>query len=139
MTTTHDPSTPHHMQVRVYYEDTDAGGIVYYANYLRFAERARMEFLRRFGYSHEQTRIDHNLFLAVRHVDIDYLAPARLDELLDIETEVVECKNSSITMQQVIRRDDTVLIEMKVVIVAVGASSGKAVRIPPQLRQIFSR
>jgi acyl-CoA thioester hydrolase len=134
--TTPDPSVPHHIQVRVYYEDTDAGSVVYYASYLKFAERGRMEFLRRFGYSHQKTREEHNLVLAVRHVDVDYLAPARLDDLVDIETEVVECKNSSIAMRQVMRRDDTVLIEMTVVIVAVGAS-GRAVRIPPQLRQIF--
>ncbi|MFA4994560.1 MAG: tol-pal system-associated acyl-CoA thioesterase [Bdellovibrionales bacterium] len=139
MTTTHDSKKPHHIQVRVYYEDTDAAGIVYYANYLKFAERGRMEFLRRFGYDHQQTRTDHNLFLAVRHVDIDYLSPAKLDELLDIETEISECKNSSLTMRQVVRRGETVLVEASVVIVAVGATSGRAVRIPPQLRQIFGQ
>ena len=139
MTTKHDPSKSQHIQIRVYYEDTDAAGVVYYANYLKFAERGRMEFLRPFGYSHHQTRVDHNLFLAVRHVDIDYLSPAKLDDLLDIDTSVSECKNSSLTMRQVIRRGDTVLVEASVVIVAVGANSGRAVRIPPQLRQIFKQ
>ncbi len=98
-----------------------------------------MEFLRPFGYSHHQTRVDHNLFLAVRHVDIDYLASAKLDDLLDIETWVSECKNSSLTMRQVIRRGDTILVEASIVIVAVSATSGRAVRIPPQLRQIFKQ
>jgi acyl-CoA thioester hydrolase len=138
MTTKPDPLEPHHIQIRIYYEDTDAGGVVYYANYLKFAERGRMEFLRRFGYSHQQTRDEYNAVLVVRHVEIDYLAPARLDDLLDIATETVECKNSSLTMRQTIRRGDAVLAEISIVIVAVGAS-GKAVRIPPQLRQIFTR
>jgi acyl-CoA thioester hydrolase len=136
--TTHDPFAPHHLPVRVYYEDTDAGGVVYYANYLKFAERGRMEHLRRFGYTHEGTKKEQGVVLAVRHVDIDYLASARLDDLLDVSTEVVECKNSSFTMRQVISREKTVLAEMKVVIVAIGAS-WRAVRIPPQLRQIFGR
>ena len=136
--TTPDPTKPHHLQIRVYYEDTDAGGVVYYANYLKFAERGRMEFLRRFGYSHQQTLEQHHAVLVVRHVEVDYLAPARLDDLLDISTETVECKNSSLTMKQILCRGDTTLAVISVVIVAVGAS-GKAIRIPPQLRQIFSR
>ncbi|MFA5040585.1 MAG: tol-pal system-associated acyl-CoA thioesterase [Bdellovibrionales bacterium] len=136
MTTKPDPKAPHHLPVRIYYEDTDAGGVVYYANYLKFAERGRMEFLRRFGYSHEQVREEHDSILVVRHVEVDYLASARLDELLDVVTEATECKNSSMTMKQTVCRGDTVLAEITVVIVAVG-KSGRAVRIPPQLRQIF--
>lgn len=132
-----NPENPHHYPVRVYYEDTDAAGVVYYANYLRFAERARMEFLRQYGYNHQQVRDEHNLVLVVRRVEVDYRAPARLDDLLDVSTEVIECKNSSLTMKQVVSCKDEVLTEMIVVIVAVGLASGKAVRIPPQLRQIF--
>lgn len=130
----------HHLQVRVYYEDTDAAGVVYYANYLRFAERGRMEFLRPFGYSHQTVREENNLFLAIRHVDIDYLSPARLDDLVDLATEVTDCTNSTLTMRQVFSRNEPegqkILVEMKVVVVAVGAN-GRAVRLPPQLRQIF--
>jgi len=135
--TTHDPTSPHRFQARVYYEDTDAGGVVYYANYLRFAERGRTEFLRAGGYDHKQVREEHGAVLVVRHLEVDYRAPARLDDLLDIETQVVDCKNSSLTMRQVISRAAAVLVEMKVVIVAVGIDSGRAVRLPPQLRQIF--
>jgi acyl-CoA thioester hydrolase len=134
---TNDLKGAHRIQVRVYYEDTDAGGVVYYANYLRFAERGRMEFLRRFGYSHQQVADENRSVLVVRHVDVDYRAPARLDDLLDIDSEVVECKNSSMTMRQIVSREGMVLVEMAVLIVAVGLDSGRAVRLPPQLRQIL--
>lgn len=137
--TMNENGAPQRIQVRIYYEDTDAGGVVYYANYLRYAERARMEFLRKFGYSHQKTLDETRSVLVVRHVDVDYKAPARLDELLDIETEVVECKNASLTMRQIVSRAGEVLVEMTVLIVAVGVPSGKAVRLPPQLRQIFGR
>ncbi|MDD3028795.1 MAG: tol-pal system-associated acyl-CoA thioesterase [Alphaproteobacteria bacterium] len=134
---TESPLLPHRFQVRVYYEDTDAAGIVYYANYLRFTERARSEFLRAAGFDHQLLREKDNLFLAVRRVSVDYKAPARLDDLLVIETTVVEDKNSSFTMRQIVRRGDDVLVEANVQIVAVNALSSRAVRIPPSLRQIF--
>ncbi len=136
MTTKLDPTEPHHMQIRVYYEDTDAAGVVYYANYLRFAERARMEFLRRFGYSPQKVKAEQHVVLVVRRVEADYRASAKLDDLLDVVTEVVECKNSSFRMKQTVCRGDLVLTEISVLIVAVG-ESGRAVRIPPQLRQIL--
>ncbi len=128
---------PQKIQARVYYEDTDSGGVVYYANYLRFAERGRTEFLRKIGFNHHEVREEHGAVLVVRRVEADYCAPARLDDLLDISTEVVECKNSSLMMKQTISREGAVLVEMKVQIVAVGTASGRAVRLPPQLRQIF--
>lgn len=138
MTPETDPSQPHHFQIRVYYEDTDAEAIVYYANYLKFAERARTEFLRTLGYSHHQIRSEYNLGFVARHVEADYLASARLDDLLDIQTEVVDMRTASMTMKQVIRCQDKVLSDVTIVLVAVNPS-GKAVRIPPQLRQIFGR
>jgi acyl-CoA thioester hydrolase len=138
MTTTHNPHHLHHIQARVYYEDTDAGGIIYHANYFKFAERGRTEFLRALGYDHHQVRIDHNLMLVVRHAEIDYRASGKLDDLLDIATEVSDLGNTSMTMKQTVRCGDRILAEMKIVIVAVSAI-GKAVRIPPQLRQIFGK
>ncbi|MDE1900541.1 MAG: tol-pal system-associated acyl-CoA thioesterase [Alphaproteobacteria bacterium] len=134
------PATPspfvHRIQARVYYEDTDAGGIVYHANFLRFAERGRTEYLRALGFDHHQVRADHNLMLVVRHIEIDYRASGLLDDRLDIATEVVEYGNTSLTMKQVVSRGDTILAAMKVIVVAV-SGIGKPVRIPPQLRQIF--
>lgn len=126
----------HTLPIRVYYEDTDAGGIVYHANYLRFAERARTEFLRQSGLDHGRVRIEHNIFFIVRHAEIDYKAPARLDDLLEIRTEVTELGNTSLTMKQSVWCADKLLNEMKIVVVAVNMA-GRAVRIPPQLRQIL--
>ena len=74
---------PHTASFRVYYEDTDAGGIVYYANYLRFAERARTEVLRSMGFEQSRLREEHNLLFAVRHVTVDYRSPARLDDVVE--------------------------------------------------------
>ena len=138
MTMLSDPPKPlaHTIQARVYYEDTDAGGIVYHANFLRFAERGRTEFLRALGYDHHQVRADHNLMLVVRHAEIDYRASGKLDDILDITTDVLACGNTSLTMRQIVSRDGTILAAMKVVVVAV-SGIGRAVRIPTQLRKLF--
>jgi acyl-CoA thioester hydrolase len=122
---------------RVYYEDTDAGGIVYHANYLKFAERGRTEALRSTGLDHQSILRDFNIILIVRHLEIDYRAPAKLDDLISVTTRVTEMGNSSFTMTQSIGRDDKELALLKVVIVAINPT-GTPVRIPPQLRQIFS-
>ena len=129
-------SKDHHLECRVYYEDTDAGGIVYHANYLRFAERGRTEFLRTTGYDHRKLKAEFELFLVVKHLEIDYSAPAYLDDLLQIKTKILELGNTSLTMQQSICRENRVLAVIKVVIVAVSLE-GKALRWSPQLRQIF--
>jgi acyl-CoA thioester hydrolase len=127
----------HRFPIRIYYEDTDAGGIVYHANYLKFAERARTEYLRSKGYDHRRILAEDKFILVVRHEEIDYQAPAKLDDLLEVRTETLEWGNTSITLKQSVYRNDKLLAELKVTIVAV-SPEGKAVRIPPHLRQIFS-
>jgi acyl-CoA thioester hydrolase len=122
--------------IRVYYEDTDAGGIVYHANYLKFAERGRTEWLRATGHDHQKVLADHKLILVVRHAEIDYRAPARLDDLLDVRTEILAFGNTSFDLKQEIVRGDKLLAELKITIVAV-TKEGKPLRLPPQLRQIF--
>ena len=129
--------TIHTLTARVYYEDTDAGGIVYHANYLKFAERARTEFLRFVGWDRLRVERELGIGFIVRHAEINYRAPAKLDDLLTVKTTVTAIGNTSMTMQQDIWRDDTVLAEIKIVIVAV-SPEGRAVRFPPQLRQIDS-
>ena len=126
----------HHHPIRVYYEDTDAGGVVYNANYLKFAERGRTEWLRELGHNQRDILTEFNIFLVVRNAEIDYRAPARLDDVLDLSSEIVDIGNTSLTMKQIVRRDDVILAEIKVVIVAM-TPAGKAVRIPPHLRQIL--
>ncbi|MCB1537831.1 MAG: tol-pal system-associated acyl-CoA thioesterase [Rhodospirillales bacterium] len=122
--------------VRIYYEDTDAGGIVYHASFLRFTERGRSEFLRAHGINNSDLLPGHGFHFVVRHIAIDYLAPGRLDDELVVETSVVDLGNASFTMQQTITRDGQAIADMKVVLVCVNAA-GKAVRVPEMLRTIL--
>ncbi len=127
----------HTLPVRVYYEDTDAGGVVYHASYLRFAERGRTEFLRAAGWDHQRAARELGLLLVVRRVEADYRAPARLDDLLEVCTESPAFGNTSLAMRQTILRDGKPLAELNTVIVAM-TPQGKPLRVPPQLRQIFA-
>ena len=91
--------------VRVYYEDTDAGGVVYYANYLKYLERARTEWLRTFGLEQDQLRIEHNIVFAVRSVDIHYKKPALFNQQLTVMIDHVDLRPASLAMQQSITRN----------------------------------
>lgn len=122
--------------VRVYYEDTDSGGVVYYANYLKYAERGRTEYLRKAGLENSTLATEQGVFIVVRRLGADYRAPARLDDLLTVETRAVDLGKASFTMHQLIRRGDTVLVEMHVDLACVNAA-GKPVRLPPVLREIM--
>jgi acyl-CoA thioester hydrolase len=108
------------MKVRIYYEDTDAGGVVYHANYLRYFERARTEYLRDRGVSVSELAANGHILPVVR-VEIDYRTPAVYDDLLDIETEVLEVGKSSFSVgQRALRdRDRKLLVECKVTLVSV--------------------
>ena len=132
----------HRHQIRVYIEDTDSGGIVYYANYLRFAERARTEMLRSAGISHALMMAEDGLVLAVRRCEVDYLRPARLDDELLIETTVTGLGGATIDLaQRVCRFDDgdTVeLVRLAVRIACIGAT-GRATRLPDDLRQVLQQ
>src|SRR5499426_1774526 len=95
----HTPAI-HRQQIRVYFEDTDAAGIVYYANYLKFAERARTDMLRDLGISHADMMKRDGLVLVVRRCEVDYLKPAKLDDLLTVETETVKLGGASVDLRQ---------------------------------------
>ncbi len=129
-------SEPHRFSLRVYYEDTDTGGIVYYANYLRFFERGRTEMLRSMGISHQDLKVQHGLIFAVRSCSIDYQAPARLDDVLDVVTEICALGASRLDMQQFIRHEEKILTTARITVVAIG-DDGRAKRIPSALRQII--
>lgn len=124
------------VQTRVYYEDTDAGGVVYYANYLKFAERGRTEYLRAMNLENCKLAEETGVFIVVRHLEADYRAAAKLDDLLTVETSVVDLGNASFTMHQDIKRGDAVLVSMKVVLACMGRN-GKAARMPQALRTIL--
>jgi conserved hypothetical protein TIGR00051 len=88
--------TVFHWPIRVYYEDTDAGGVVFYANYLKFFERARTEMLRELGFEQDQLRMEHNLIFVVRSVQIDYLKSAQFNDLIDVSAQVIKSKRVSL-------------------------------------------
>ena len=120
-------------RLRVYYEDTDAGGIVYYANYLKFVERARTEALIALGISQTDLRDRLGVVFAVREVTASYRAPARLEDQLIVTTEVVAIGGARIDMVQTVRREEAVLVECRVALACLGAS-GRAARIPAEVR-----
>jgi acyl-CoA thioester hydrolase len=131
----------HVMQVRVYYEDTDFTGIVYHANYLRFMERGRTNYLRLLGAHHhalfaETEKEAPGFHFVVRHMDIDFLKPARMDDVLEIVTTPHEVRGASITLHQLVQKDGETLIEAKVQVAFV--SQGRAQRIPKPLREAMS-
>lgn len=109
--------------VRVYYEDTDTGGVVYYANYLKFMERARTEWLRSLGFEQDQLIRDAGIIFAVRSVEVDYLRPARFNDALTVTAEVVHNGGASITFRQEVRRGDEVLCRGKVKIASLDAQT----------------
>lgn len=129
---------PAPLEARVYYEDTDAGGVMYHASYLRFAERARTEWLRAiFGRDKAMWTKSDPVFV-VRHLEVDYEASAKLDDFLTVTTELVRIGGASMEMNQFIKRDSLVLAKMKMVLVAL-THDGKVLRIPAEWRQTLSR
>ena len=125
-------SPPHLFPVRVYYEDTDFSGFVYHAGYLRFFERGRSEYLRALGIVHSELHRDENgLVFVVSRITVDYRKPAAMDDTLIIATEIVAAKGATMTMRQIARRDDLVLVEAEVIVAAVRA--GRPVRLPKRL------
>ena len=123
----------HHMPLRVYYEDTDAAGIVYYANYLKFAERGRTEMMREMGFAHSQIAEDIGTLFTVRRCSVDYRAPARLDDALIVETLVREIGGATLLLDQQIRRDGEVLVQIDMLVACIGRD-GRPCRVPAGLR-----
>jgi acyl-CoA thioester hydrolase len=127
-------STPHRYSLRVYYQDTDAGGIVYHANYLAFAERARSEALRAMGISHAEMVRLFGVMFVVRRVELDYQRPARLDDELSIETRILEVGGASVTLFQQFWRDSDSLAVLKVWLGCARVADGRAARMPERWR-----
>jgi len=118
--------------IRVYYEDTDSGSVVYYANYLKFMERARTEWLRKYGFEQDELINDHNVIFAVRSVTADYMSPARFNDELVVETRLVKLGKASITVEQIIKRknEETVLCQASIKIASLAADSFKPKPMP---------
>lgn len=124
----------HRLPVHVYYEDTDLAGIVYYANYLKFIERARTEYVREMGVDQVRLREEEGLVFAVRRVEADYLAPAHFDEDLTVVTEPEAMTGARIVLRQQVWRADTLLFTATVTLVAMN-EAGHAARLPAVLRR----
>jgi acyl-CoA thioester hydrolase len=108
--------------IRVYYEDTDAGGVVYYANYLKFMERARTEWLRRLGFGQRELARDPGVVFAVRSVSLEFLRPARLDDALEVSVQLGKGARASLTLAQQVRRGEEILCEGQVRIACLDAA-----------------
>ncbi len=124
----------HVLPLRVYYEDTDSGGMVYYANYLKFAERARTEMLRLAGFDHGAIADRFGLAFVVRDCTVSYKSPARLDDLLEVRSRFLEVGRASLTAEQLICRETTELARLDVRLACM-TGGGRPSRIPETLRE----
>lgn len=124
---------PLKLAVRVYYEDTDSGGVVYYANYLKYLERGRTEFLRALGFGQRQLAEETGLAFAVRSLSVEYLKPARLDDQLEVLTSVGALGRAQVTFAQSIRRGDETLLAATVRVACLALVKGKPAAIPANI------
>ena len=127
----------HEFGLRVYYEDTDLAGIVYYANYLKFIERARSEWVRALGIDQGQLKAEVGIVFAVRRVEADYFLSARFDDALTVETEIEQVKGASLVMRQRVLRGEVLLFAAHVVLVAI-TEAGKATKLPADIRRLLA-
>jgi acyl-CoA thioester hydrolase len=123
--------------IRIYYEDTDAGGIVFYANYLKFFERARTEMLRAMGYEQDRLMINPGIVFAVRSVQIDYLKSARFNEQIEVSAEVILTKRASLTFEQLITRGNDVLCTSITRVACLDTNTLRPKEIPKILQELL--
>ena len=128
--------TVYSSNIKVYYEDTDAGGVVYYANYLKFLERARTEAIFSVGISNKKLLNDYNTLIIVKSCNNDYKKSAKLEDVLKIKSKIIEVKNTSFLMQQNIFLGNELIVESQIRLVCVD-KLGKPTRIPQILQKLF--
>ena len=127
----------HQFTTRVYYEDTDLAGIVYYANYLKFIERARTEWVRSLGIDQGELIAQAGIVFAVRRVEADYLSPARFDDVLTVGTSVIKAGGARLVLAQDVLRGDELLFRALVTLVAL-TNEGKPARLPADIRRTLT-
>jgi acyl-CoA thioester hydrolase len=135
---THGKSSIHRYTFRVYYEDTDAGGVVYHANYLRYAERARTEALREAGIPHAEMVECFNVMFMVHRAEIDYVRPAMLDDLLVVETETISVGGASVVLRQVVRGPSGICASLRIKLACVAIGENRPARIPSRWRDAMA-
>ena len=123
--------------VRVYYEDTDTGGVVYYANYLKFFERARTEWLRNFGLNQDKLALEEGLIFVVRRALLDFVRPARLDDMLEVTVEPLKLAHVYVDLAQEARRGAQVLARAEVRVACLNRQNFKPVAMPRSLRDVL--
>ena len=127
----------HHFPLRIYYEDTDAGGVVYHANYIKFCERARTELLRETGHTNGSLREELGIIFVARHLEVDYLKPAFLEDELTIVSTVKQVKNTSMIMHQLAKKGDQTIFTMDITLVCVDQKTVRPVKMPPAVTDGF--
>ncbi len=126
----------HKLPVRIYYEDTDAGGVVYHANYLRYAERARSDFLYKAGLTNLGLK-ERGIGLMIRRAEMEFKASARLEDLIYVYTSIDSLGGASVVMNQIVKKEDLILVEMKIHVVFVDVQKLKPTRLPEDLKTVF--
>tara|TARA_B100000900_G_scaffold227213_1_gene192901 strand:- start:3460 stop:3852 length:393 start_codon:yes stop_codon:yes gene_type:complete len=124
-------------KIKIYYEDTDSGGVVYYANYLKFLERARTEMISSIGLSNRKLLDDYNILIIVKSCKIEYKKPITLEDIIVVKSKIKSMGRSSFVMQQIIEKDKKLMSEAEIVLVAVN-KLGKPVKIPNILKEKLS-
>lgn len=124
------------LPTRVYWEDTDAGGVVYHAQYVAFLERARSEWMRALGFNQERLRLEHDLLFAVRGMALEFLKPARLDDLLEVQAQLHQVRRASVVFDQRIVREGTGLLTARVRVAAI-SSAFRPTAIPEPMYALF--
>lgn len=122
------------LPIRVYFEDTDAGGVVYHARYLHFFERARTEYLRQLHFSQQSLIRDFDLAFVVKKMDIDFIFPARLDDALEVDTTISDIRGASLFFEQSLKKEGKALCKATVVIACVSLSQMKPTALPERLK-----
>ena len=125
------------LPVRIYFEDTDSGGVVYHSNYLKFMERARTEWLRSLGIDQRHLKNTEHMIFVVHRIDIQYKLPARFNDDLIVKSELVNIGSSKIIFKQMIYRDDAMLIDATVDVSCIDSEKFKPVRIPKNIKHIM--
>ena len=123
------------LPIRIYFEDTDSGGVVYHSNYLKFMERARTEWLSALGIDQRHLKQDNHIMFVVHRIDIQYKLPARFNDNLIVKSELKDIGSSKIEFRQMIYRNDEMLIDASVDVACIDSEKFKPVRIPPTIKQ----
>ena len=124
-------------KTKVYYEDTDSGGVVYYANYLKFIERARTNLIQELGYSLKLLSEKYDCHFVVKNIECNYIHSAKLEDELSIQTKFIEIKKASFKLEQIIYRDDKAIFESEVLMVNIN-SKGRPLKIPDPLISVIN-